>query len=130
MSRPERRLVVGNRHGLVADWPDWVSLDVLLEFELEDGTLVSTPEAKWQRGGPLDCSRPELEAAIRDLVFAEPRYEPGDPRAEPALIVQELQRHGIDTTPEALAVLPCTVELSDDVEAARAAQNSARPKTD
>ena len=62
MSGPERRLVVGNADGPITDWPEWVSLDVRVEFELDDGTRVSTAEAKFQRGGPLDCSRDELAA--------------------------------------------------------------------
>jgi hypothetical protein len=135
MSSPERRLVLADRNGPVTDQPDWVSVDVLVEFELEDDASarrwwVSPSEAKWQRGGPLDCSRHELEADIRDLVFSEPTYTPGDPRASPALVVEELRRHGVDATSKALAALPFTVELAEDVEAARAAQTNARPKSD
>ena len=63
------------------DHPDWVSLDVPLEFELDDGTWVSTAQAKRQRGGPLGCSREQLGQAIRDLVFSQPKYPAGDPRA-------------------------------------------------
>jgi len=65
MSGPEHRLLVGNADGLITDWPEWVSLDVRVEFELDDGTRVSTPEPKWSSGGPIDCSREELEARIR-----------------------------------------------------------------
>jgi hypothetical protein len=122
MSRPERRLILIAPDGSVADCPEWVSLDVLVEFELDDRRWVSPSEAKWQRGGPLDRSRSELEEDIRNLVISEPRYLPGDPRAEPALLVEELRHHGTDTTLEALAALPFTVALSDEVEAARVAQ--------
>lgn len=122
MSRPEHRLILGNRYGPVTDRPDWVSLDVLLEFELDDGTWVATAPAKWQRGGPLNCSREQLEQAIRDLVFSEPNWAPGDPRAEPPLVVEELQRHGTSASVAALAALPFIVTLSDEVEAARADQ--------
>jgi hypothetical protein len=127
MSRPERRLILVNEHGPVTDRPDWVSLDVLVEYQLDNGTWVSAPEAKWQRGGPLDCSRRALEQDIRALIFSQPRYLPGDPRAEPALLVEELQRHGADSALEALAALPLTITLSDEVEAARAAQSRRDP---
>ena len=96
MSPPGRGLILGNRDGPVTD-PDWVSLDVLVQFELDDGTTVSPPEHTFGRGGPLDCSRRELEESIRDLIFSEPRYLPGDPRAEPAHLVSLLSRHGIET---------------------------------
>jgi hypothetical protein len=124
MSRPERRIMLANEHGPVTDRPDWVSLDVLVEYQLDDESWVSPSEVKWQRGGPLDCSRDELEDDIRGLIFSQPRYLPGDPRAEPALLVEQLQRHGADSTLEALAVLPLTITLSDEVEAARAAQTT------
>jgi hypothetical protein len=127
MSRPERRLMLANEHGPVTDRPDWVSLDVLVEYQLDDGRWLSPSEAKWQRGGPLDCSRHELEEHIRGMIFSEPRYLPGDPRAEPALLVEQLQRHGADSTLEALAALPLTITLSDEVEAARAAQTTRDP---
>ena len=130
MSGPEHRLLVGNAGGLITDWPEWVSLDVRVEFELDDGTRVSTPEPKWSSGGPIDCSREELEARIRALIFAQPRFEPGDPRAEPALLVEELERHGVDATLEELAALPLAVELSDDVEAERVGQMDAKSGTD
>jgi hypothetical protein len=124
MSRPERRLILTNEHGPVTDRPDWVSLDVLVEYQLDDGRWVSPSEAKWQRGGPLDCSRRELEEDIRGMIFSEPRYPPGDPRAEPALLVEQLRVHGADSTVEALAALPFTITLSDEVEAARTAQTT------
>jgi hypothetical protein len=127
MSRLGRRLILANEHGPVTDRPDWVSLDVLVECQLDDGRWVSPSDANWQRGGPLDCSRHELEEDIRGLIFSEPRYLPGDPRAEPALIVEELQRLGADSTLEALAALPFTITLSDEVEAARAAQTTRDP---
>lgn len=126
MSRLDRRIMLVDKRGPVTDRPDWVSLDVLVEYQLDDGTWVSSPEAKWQRGGPLDRSRRELEADIRGLIFSEPRYSPGDPRAEPALLVEELRRHGADCTLEALAALPLTITLSDEVEAARLAQTKPR----
>jgi hypothetical protein len=130
MSRPERRLILANEHGPVTDRPDWVSLDVLVEYQLDDGRSVSPSEVKWQRGGPLDCSRHELEEDIRGLIFSQPRYLPGDPRAEPALLVEQLQRHGADSTLEALRALPLTISLSDEVEAARAAQDDPRSVTE
>jgi hypothetical protein len=122
MSRPDRRIILVDEHGPVTDRPDWVSLDVLVEYQIDDGTWVSPPEAKWQRGGPLDASRHELEEDIRGLIFSEPRYLPGDPRAETALLVEELRSHGADCTLEALAALPLTITLSDEVEAARVGQ--------
>ena len=100
MSGPEHRLLVGNADGLITDWPEWVSLDVRVEFELDDGTRVSTPEPKWSSGGPIDCSREELE------------------------------RHGVDATLEELAALPLAVELSDDVEVERVGQMDAKSGTD
>ena len=130
MSRPERRLILGNRHGPVTDRPDWVSLDVLVEFQLDDGTWVSPSEARYQRGGPLDLSRHELDEEIRGLIFSQPRYPPGDPRAEPPLLVEELQRFGTASTLEALAALPLTISLSNEVEAARAAQTKPRPASE
>ncbi len=92
-----------------------------MQFELDDGASVSPPDPSHYRGGPLDCSRSELEEAIRDLLFSEPRYLPGEPRAEPAL-VSLLSPHGIETTLDALAALPLSVIVSDEVEAERAAQ--------
>lgn len=130
MSRPDRRIILVDEHGPVTDQPDWVSLDVLVEYQLGDGTWVSPPEAKWQRGGPLDCSRHELEGDIRGLIFSEPRYVPGDPRAEPALLVEELRGYGATATLEALAALPLTITLSDEVEAARVAQMKRRSETE
>jgi hypothetical protein len=127
MSRLGRRLILVNEHGTVTDRPDWVSLDVLVECQLDDGRWVSPSDVKWQRGGPLDCSRHELEEDIRGLIFSQPRYLPGDPRAEPALIVEELQGLGADSTLEALAALPLAITLSDEVEAARAAQTTRDP---
>jgi hypothetical protein len=99
-----------------------VSLSVRLHFDLDDETLVSTAKAKWLSGGPLDCSRQELEARIRALVFGNPSYPPGDPRAEPPLIVEELAQHGLEATLEELEALPFTCDVSDEVEAERAAQ--------
>jgi hypothetical protein len=64
MSRPERRLVAYDRHGRVVDDPRWVSLDVLVETQLDDGSLVSTPEPTRGIGRPLDCSRRELEENV------------------------------------------------------------------
>jgi hypothetical protein len=125
VSRPERRLVLADRHGPVTDRPDWVSLDVLVEFQLDDGTSVSPSEATYMRGGPVDCSRQELEESVRSLIFSEPRYLPDDPRAEPAQLVSELQPHGVDTTLEALAALPLEITLSDEVEALRERATSA-----
>lgn len=122
MSEPDHRLVVGNADGPITDWPEWVSLSVRLHFDLDDETRVSTAKAKWLSGGPLDCTRPELEARIRKLVFGHPRFAPGDPRAVPPLIVEELADHGVDATLEELEALPFTFDVSDEVEAERAAQ--------
>ena len=83
-SRPGRRVIPANRHGPVTDQPDWVSLDAIVEVELDDGRSVSPPERPTCAGAPLDCSRRELEEGIRSLIFSEPRYLPNDPRAEPA----------------------------------------------
>jgi hypothetical protein len=126
MSTPDHRIILADERGPVTDQPHWVSLDVLVEYQLDDGTWVSSPEAKWRRGGPLACSRHELEEHIRGLIFSEPRYLPRDPRAEPALLVEELQGHGAHSTLEALAALPLTITLSDEVEAARVAQMKPR----
>jgi hypothetical protein len=129
LSGPGRRLILADRRGPVTDRRDWVSLDVLVEVQLDDGRWVSPPEATHMRGGPLDCSRRELEETIRDLIFSEPRYLPDDPRTEPAQLVSELQPHGIDTTLDALAVLPLTITLSDQVEALRERQAQADSET-
>ena len=51
-------------------------------------------------------------------------------RAEPALLVEVLERQGVDATLEELAALPLAVELSDDVEAERVAQLDAKSETD
>lgn len=118
-SRPGRRVIPANRHGPVTDQPDWVSLDALVEVELDDGRSVSPPERPTCAGAPLDCSRRELEEGIRSLIFSEPRYLPNDPRADPPQLVTELQAHGVDTTLEALAALPLTIIVSDDVEGLR-----------
>jgi hypothetical protein len=124
MSKPGRGLIIGNKDGPVTDWPEWVSLDVLVQFHLDSGETVSRPDPSFALGGPLDLSRRELDVAIRDLIFSEPRYLPGDPRAEPAQLVSELRNHGVETTVADLAALPLTVIVSDEVEAERAAQAS------
>lgn len=129
LSRPEERLVVVNKDGPRTDWPEWVSLDVQVQFELDDGTRVSTERAKWQSGGPLNRSRDQLDHDIRDLVFSQPRYLPGEP-ADPALIVEELQHHGVDSNIETLAALPFSVILGDEVEAERAGQFQRSRQTD
>lgn len=123
MSDPGRGLVLCNEDGPVTDHPEWVSLDVLVQFQLDSGDTVSRPDPSFARGGPLDCSRRELEVAIRDLIFSQPRYLPGE-HAEPAQLVSELRSHGVDTALAGLAALPLTVIVSDEVEAERVAQAS------
>lgn len=117
MSRPERRLILGDRHGPVADRPDWVSLDVLVEVQLDDGTRVSTPHHQYSLGRPLDCSQRELAESVRSLIFSQPRYLPGDPRAEPTQLVDDLRPYHVETTVETLSSLPLTVTLADEVKA-------------
>jgi hypothetical protein len=124
MSEPGRGLMLCNEDGPVADHPEWVSLEVLVQLQLDSGDTVSRPDPSFARGGPLDLSRRELEIAIRDLIFSQPRYLPGDPHAEPHQLVSELRNHGVDTTLPDLAALPLTVIVSDEVEAERVAQAS------
>jgi hypothetical protein len=124
MSEPGRGVTLWNESGPVTDQPEWVSLDVLVQVQLDSGEIVARRDPSFGRGGPLDFSRRELEVAIRDLIFSEPRYLPGDPRAEPAQLVSELRNHGVDTTMADLAALPLTVIVSDEVEAERVAQAS------
>ena len=103
----------------VTDQPDWVSVDVFVDVELDDGRLVSRPRPAYIRGGPLDCTRRELDETIRRSVFSEPRHHPADPPTEPHSLVGQLQPFGIEVTLDALAALPLTITLSDEVEALR-----------
>ena len=115
-------MTVVDQHGRVNPDPNFVSLDVLVEVQLDDGTSVSPAEPTYARGGPLDCSRAELEEAIRSLIFAHPRYPPGYPRAEPPQLVEEVASHGIEITLDAVLALPLTFSISHEVESERARQ--------
>jgi len=117
MSRPGRGVVLVDRHGAVTDRPDWVSLEVFLEVLLDDGSRLSPQESTYVLGRPLDCSRQELENNVRDRIIQQPRCLPGDPRAERPALVRELQAHIIETSLGALAALPLTISLSNEVEA-------------
>jgi hypothetical protein len=86
---------------------------VLVEFQLDDGTWASPTGARYQRGGPLDLSRHELEEEIRGLIFSQPRYSRATREAEPPLLVEELQHLGSASTLEVLAALPLRISLSD-----------------
>lgn len=99
------------------DGVPWVSLDVHVEAELDDGRRVSTPEPTWGLGGPLEGPDGELEERVRGLIFGAPRYPPGYPRAEPPQLIDELRAHGVETTIETLQQLPLTIDLADDVAA-------------
>ena len=114
-------MVVGDRHGLITDWPDWLSLDVQVEFELDDTRRVTTPEPRYGMGGPLDCTRAELEERVRDLLFSEPPGSPAphprtDPLDEGPSLVAHLRRYGgVESTIEALSGLPLTISVDDEV---------------
>ncbi len=121
MSKPGHGMVVGDRHGVITDWPEWVSLEVQVDFELDDTRRVSTPEPRYMIGGPLDCTRAEFEERVRDLLFAEPRGSPpphpmSDPLDDGPALVAHLRRFGgVESTIEALSALPLTISLDDDV---------------
>jgi hypothetical protein len=121
MSKPGHRMVVGERQGLITDWPDWLSLDVQVEFELDDTRRVSTPEPRYGMGGPLDCTRAEFEERVRDLLFSEPRGSPSrhprtDPLDEGPSLVAHLRRYGgVESTIQALSGLPLTISVDDEV---------------
>jgi hypothetical protein len=120
MSKPERRLILGDRDGPVLDRPDWLSLDVQVQFELGDGRGVSAPEPTYAMGGPLDCTRRGLEDRVRALIFQEPpessrRHPAMQPRDELPQLVAELDAHGIETTLETLADLPLSFVIDDEV---------------
>ena len=120
-SPPERRLVAYDRDGNVVhemDGVPWVSLDVHVEAELDDGRRVfSTPEPRWALGGPLEDPDQDLEDRVRGLIFGGPRFPPGNRRTEPPQLVDELRAHGVETTIETLQRLPLTLDLADDLEA-------------
>jgi hypothetical protein len=121
MSPPGRGMMVGDHNGPITDWPEWVSLEIQVEFELDNTRRVSTPEARYGMGGPLDCTRAELEERVRDLLFAEPRGSPpphpwSDPLDDGPALVAHLRRFGrVESTIEALSALPLTISLDDDV---------------
>jgi hypothetical protein len=121
MPKPGHRMVVGDRDGLITDWPEWVSLEVHVEFELDDSRRVSTRDPRYGIGGPLDCTRAEFEERVRDLLFDEPPESPSpDPRMDPLdegpSLVAHLRRFGgVESTIEALSALPLTISLDDDV---------------
>jgi hypothetical protein len=121
MSKPGRGMVMGHLDGSVPDLPDWVSLEVQVEFELDDSRRVSAPEPIYGIGGPLDCTRAEFEERVRGALFSEPRDPPlphprMDPLDEGPLLVATLRRHGgVESTLEVLSALPLTVLVDDEV---------------
>jgi hypothetical protein len=121
MSTPGHRLIVGDRHGPITDWPEWLSLDVQVEFELDDTRRVSSPEPTYMMGGPIDCSRAEFEERVRDLLYSEPRGAPPphprtDPLDEGPALVAHLRRYGgVESTMKSLSALPLTISVDDEV---------------
>jgi hypothetical protein len=121
MSKPGHRLVVGDRHRPITDWPEWLSLDVQVEFELDDRRRVSAPEPRFGMGGPLDCTRAEFEERVRGLLFSEPRRSPpphpwADPLDEGPALVAHLRRYGgVESTIEALSGLPLMISVDDEI---------------
>lgn len=114
-------MVVVERDGIITDSPEWLSLEVHVEFELDDSRRVSTPEPRYGIGGPLDCTRAEFEERVRDLLFDEPpQSPPPNPRMDPLddgpSLVAHLRRFGgVESTIEVLSALPLTISLDDDV---------------
>jgi hypothetical protein len=121
MSKPGRGAVIGHVDGSVPDFPDWLSLEIQVEFELDDSRRVSAPEPIYGIGGPLDCTRAEFEERVRAALFDEPPHQPRpDPRMDPLdegpLLVATLRRHGgVESTLEALGDLPFRISVDDDV---------------
>jgi hypothetical protein len=121
MSKPGRGMVIVNPDGSVPDRPDWVSLEIQVEFELDDSRRVSAPEPIYGIGGPIDCTRAEFEERVRAALFDEPPHPPRphprmDSLDEGPLLVATLRRHGgVESTLEALAGLPIRISIDDDV---------------
>jgi hypothetical protein len=121
MSKPGRGAVIGHLDGSMPNLPDWISLEIQVEFELDDSRRVSAREPIYGIGGPLDCTRAEFEERVRAALFDQPPHQPRpDPRMDPLdegpLLVATLRRHGgVETTLEALATLPFTITIDDEV---------------
>jgi hypothetical protein len=121
MSKPDHRLTIWNRDGPVLDWPAWLSLDIQVEFELDDSRRVSPPQPIYMMGGPLDCTQAEFEERVRGALFSE-QPESGaphplmDPLDAGPLLVAALRRHGgVESTLEALSDLPFTISVDGEV---------------
>jgi hypothetical protein len=106
MSTPGRRMTVYDSQGRPVLDPDWVSLDADVSVELDDGTRVTAPEPMYGMGGPLDCSRHELEDRLDNLIYREPPPGPGDPGPEADQLIRALRARGADATREILAAFP------------------------
>jgi len=121
MSKPGRGAFVVHFDGSVPDLPDWISLEIQVEFELDDSRRVSAPEPIYVMGGPLDCTRAEFEKRVRAALFDEPPHQPPphprmDPLDEGPLLVATLRRHGgVESTLEALADVPFRISVDEDV---------------
>ena len=57
--------VIGHLDGSVPDLSDWLSLQIQVEFELDDARRVSAPEPIYGIGGPLNCTRAEFEERVQ-----------------------------------------------------------------
>jgi hypothetical protein len=121
MSKPGQGITLVQPDGSAPDWPDWVSVEIQVEFELDDSRRVSAPDPIHGMGGPLDCTRAEFEERVRAALFDEPpRQPPPHPRMDPLdegpMLVATLRRHGgVESTLEALSHLPLTISVDDEV---------------